>query len=50
VPIIIGSLDPCFSCTERVEAVDVNTRTVKVYRREDLLGMSRRPGSRGDRS
>jgi Ni,Fe-hydrogenase III large subunit/Ni,Fe-hydrogenase III component G len=50
VPIIIGSLDPCFSCTERVEAVDVNTRAVKVYRREDLLGMSRRPSSRGDGS
>ncbi len=50
VPIIIGSLDPCFSCTERFEAVDVNTRAVKVYRQEDLLGMSRGPGRRGDRS
>ena len=28
VPIALGSLDPCFSCTERVEAVDVTTRRV----------------------
>jgi Ni,Fe-hydrogenase III large subunit len=41
VPIALGSLDPCFSCTERVEAVDVGTRRVTVYSREDLLRISR---------
>jgi formate hydrogenlyase subunit 5 len=41
VPIIIGSLDPCFSCTERVEAVDVKTNQVTVYSRQDLLELSR---------
>jgi len=41
VPITLGSIDPCFSCTERVEAVDVGTKQVKVYSHEDLVKMSR---------
>jgi Ni,Fe-hydrogenase III large subunit len=41
VPITLGSLDPCFSCTERVEAIDVNTRAVRVYSHKELLAMSR---------
>jgi len=50
VPITLGSLDPCFSCTERVEAIDVRTRGVKVYSRKELLAMSRgRGGSGGGR-
>ena len=44
VPITLGSLDPCFSCTERVEAVDVRTRRVKVYSQADLLRISRAGG------
>jgi Ni,Fe-hydrogenase III large subunit len=44
VPIALGSLDPCFSCTERVEAVDVTTRRVRVYSRADLLRISRGAG------
>jgi Ni,Fe-hydrogenase III large subunit len=46
VPITLGSLDPCFSCTERVEAVDVKTRQIRVYTRADLLAMSRKTGER----
>ena len=46
VPIIIGSLDPCFSCTERVEAVDVRTNRVTVYSQDELLGMFRRNSRR----
>jgi len=42
VPISIGSYDPCFSCTERVETVDVNTNELRVYTREDLEELSRR--------
>lgn len=41
VPIIIGSIDPCFSCTERLETVDVQTRQIKVYKRTDLIEQSR---------
>jgi Ni,Fe-hydrogenase III large subunit/Ni,Fe-hydrogenase III component G len=46
VPITLGSLDPCFSCTERVEAVDMRTRRVKVYSQADLLRISRSAGVR----
>ncbi|MCL5102908.1 MAG: NADH-quinone oxidoreductase subunit C [Armatimonadetes bacterium] len=42
VPICLGSYDPCFSCTERVETLDVNTNKIRVYTREDLEEMSRR--------
>jgi len=42
VPICIGSYDPCFSCTERVETLDVNTNRIKVYTKEDLMALSRR--------
>jgi Ni,Fe-hydrogenase III large subunit len=36
VPITVGSLDPCFSCTERVEAVDVHGAGTRVYSQEEL--------------
>lgn len=42
VPIALGSLDPCFSCTERMEALDLATGEVRVYSRDDLLHLSRR--------
>jgi Ni,Fe-hydrogenase III large subunit len=35
-PIIIGSIDPCFSCTDRLEVMDVKTNKVKVYTQEEL--------------
>lgn len=41
VPISLGSLDPCFSCTERMEISDVNTGSVKVWTNEELLKLSR---------
>lgn len=44
VPISLGSYDPCFSCTERVETLDVNTNEIRVYTREELELMSRREG------
>jgi Ni,Fe-hydrogenase III large subunit len=46
VPITLGSLDPCFSCTERVEAVDVASGCVRVYSRADLLRISRGAGAK----
>ncbi|MDI6829165.1 MAG: nickel-dependent hydrogenase large subunit, partial [Armatimonadota bacterium] len=42
VPISIGSYDPCFSCTERVETLDVNTKEVRIYTREELDEMCKR--------
>jgi Ni,Fe-hydrogenase III large subunit/Ni,Fe-hydrogenase III component G len=47
VPITLGSLDPCFSCTERMETVDRRTREVRVYTRAELLEMSRGNRPRG---
>lgn len=41
-PIIIASIDPCFSCTERMETVDVRTRKVRVYNRNEVVEKSRR--------
>ncbi|MFP3902617.1 MAG: NADH-quinone oxidoreductase subunit C [Armatimonadota bacterium] len=37
VPIEIGSFDPCFSCTDRMEVVDANTGTLRVCTREEIL-------------
>jgi Ni,Fe-hydrogenase III large subunit len=42
VPITLGSLDPCFSCTERLETVDTRTKKVRVYSCAELLEISRR--------
>lgn len=41
VPIIIGSIDPCFSCTERVEVVDIRKGTMKVVSQSELEALSR---------
>ena len=42
VPITLGSLDPCFSCTERLETIDRRTNTVRIYSGAELRKMSRR--------
>jgi hypothetical protein len=47
VPITLGSLDPCFSCTERLEAVDIRTKKVRIYSRAELLEISRRKATWG---
>lgn len=47
VPITLGSLDPCFSCTERLETIDPNTKKVRVYSRAELLEMSRKKTREG---
>ncbi len=41
VPIALGSIDPCFSCTERLETVDVRTGAVRVFSQAELLKMTR---------
>ncbi|WP_413726892.1 NADH-quinone oxidoreductase subunit C [Sodalis sp. RH16] len=35
-PLIIGSLDPCYSCTDRVTLVDVNKRRAKTVPYQEL--------------
>jgi Ni,Fe-hydrogenase III large subunit/Ni,Fe-hydrogenase III component G len=42
VPITLGSMDPCFSCTERVQVVDVKSGAVTFLSKDDLENMSRR--------
>jgi Ni,Fe-hydrogenase III large subunit len=46
VPITLGSLDPCFSCTERLEAVDVRTHEVRVYGPAETRALARARGGR----
>jgi hypothetical protein len=48
VPITVGSLDPCFSCTERVEAVDVRKGEVRVFSQDELLRMWAEKKPRGE--
>jgi len=35
--ISLGSIDPCFSCTDRLETVDLRSGAVKVWSQEELL-------------
>jgi Ni,Fe-hydrogenase III large subunit len=41
-PIIIGSIDPCFSCTERLEVVDIKSKQIRVYNKDELREMSKK--------
>ena len=41
VPITLGSMDPCFSCTERLQVVDVRSRRVRVFTPQELREMTR---------
>ncbi len=41
VPIIIGSIDPCFSCTDRVSVVDIRSGNVNVMNKAEFENMSR---------
>ena len=36
-PISVGSLDPCFSCTERMAVIDKDSGVTKIYKQEELL-------------
>lgn len=41
-PIIVGSVDPCFSCTERVITVDTATKQIRTYKKNELLALTRK--------
>jgi len=49
-PIILGSIDPCFSCTDRVAVIDAKSGARRVLGRAELEGMSRRPEAGRSRS
>jgi membrane-bound hydrogenase subunit alpha len=36
VPIVLASIDPCFSCTDRVTVVDRDTGKTQVMTKNDL--------------
>jgi Ni,Fe-hydrogenase III large subunit/Ni,Fe-hydrogenase III component G len=39
--ISLGSIDPCFSCTDRLETIDLRSGAVKVWSQEELLALTR---------
>jgi formate hydrogenlyase subunit 5 len=39
--ISLGSIDPCFSCTDRMETIDVRSGAIKVWSQEELLRIGR---------
>jgi Ni,Fe-hydrogenase III large subunit/Ni,Fe-hydrogenase III component G len=47
VPITLGSMDPCFSCTERMQVVDVRSGAVRIYSPGELRDMARAGRARG---
>jgi Ni,Fe-hydrogenase III large subunit len=46
VPLALGSIDPCFSCTDRLETVDVRSGALRRWSQEELLAQRARSGER----
>jgi Ni,Fe-hydrogenase III large subunit len=44
--ISLGSIDPCFSCTDRMEIVDLRSGVHRVYTQAELLALTRGMGRR----
>ena len=42
--ISLGSIDPCFSCTDRLETIDLQSGCVKVWSQQELLNLARTKG------
>lgn len=40
--ISLGSIDPCFSCTDRLETIDLGSGITKVWSQEELIKLIRR--------
>jgi Ni,Fe-hydrogenase III large subunit len=49
-PIIVGSIDPCFSCTDRVAVIDVSGGGFRRIGRTELENLSRHAASSRRRS
>jgi len=39
--ISLGSIDPCFSCTDRMETIDLRSGNVRVWSQEELLKLTK---------
>jgi Ni,Fe-hydrogenase III large subunit len=39
--ISLGSIDPCFSCTDRLETIDLKSGAIKVWSEKELLELVR---------
>ncbi len=39
--ISLGSIDPCFSCTDRLETIDLHSGRLKVWSQKELLNLAR---------
>jgi len=39
--ITLGSIDPCFSCTDRLETVDLRSGSIRIYSQAELLQLTR---------
>jgi Ni,Fe-hydrogenase III large subunit len=44
--ISLGSIDPCFSCTDRLETIDIESGQTRVWSAEELTALARGKGSR----
>ena len=42
--ISLGSIDPCFSCTDRMETIDIKSGVTKVWSHEELVRLTRGRG------
>jgi len=40
--ISLGSIDPCFSCTDRLETIDIRTGETKVWSHEELQKLAKK--------
>jgi Ni,Fe-hydrogenase III large subunit/Ni,Fe-hydrogenase III component G len=40
--ISLGSIDPCFSCTDRLETIDLKSGATRVWTQDELLKLARR--------
>ena len=39
--ITLGSIDPCFSCTDRLETIDLKSRAARIWTQKELLQLTR---------
>jgi Ni,Fe-hydrogenase III large subunit len=40
--ISLGSIDPCFSCTDRLETIDIKSGVTKVWSQQELEKLVRK--------
>jgi len=40
--ISLGSIDPCFSCTDRLETIELKSGEIRVWSQDELLRLARK--------